>query len=82
MFLSLDHINGGGTKERNMTKIMGGRLYKKLQHEPVNPDLQVLCYNCNFAKGNRESCPHMYMDKVRIALDWKPKETVDKRQRK
>jgi len=81
MFLSIDHIEGGGTRERDVSRIMGGRLYKLLLKKPVDPKLQVLCYNCNFAKGNRETCPHMYMDRVEKALSWKPKETI-KRKRK
>jgi len=81
MFLSIDHIEGGGTAERAKTQVMGGRLYKFLKRKPVDPGLQVLCYNCNFAKGNRDLCPHQYMDRVEEALKWVSKSVV-KRNRK
>lgn len=69
MFLSLDHVNGGGTRERNNTKKVGGGLYKKLRKEPIDPKYQVMCYNCNFGKGDRDRCPHEYMDDVHKALN-------------
>lgn len=68
VFLSLDHIRGGGTEERTKTKKVGGSLYKKLRREPVDDRYQVLCYNCNFAKGDRSDCPHLFMEKVEQAL--------------
>lgn len=81
MFLSLDHIKGGGTKEREQTGMMGKKLYKLLLKTSVDSKYQVLCYNCNLAKGNRKECPHAYMDKVKMALSWEPKKIV-KRDRK
>lgn len=56
-FLSFDHINGGGTKH----KILVGRSDKFLNwiinnHYPQI--LQVLCHNCNQAKGAWGRCPH------------------------
>jgi hypothetical protein len=72
MFLSLDHKDGGGTKERDDSNIMGTRLYRSLRKLPVDPKYQVMCYNCNFAKGDRGICPHHYADKVRAALSWEP----------
>lgn len=72
MFLSLDHVNGGGTKERSEDRLLGGRLYRTLRKLPVDPKYQVMCYNCNFAKGDRGVCPHQYMDRVRSALRWEP----------
>lgn len=63
-FLSIDHINGGGTKHR-----------QKLQKSPTKPaggsvicawiiknnfpsGFQILCHNCNQAKGFYNICPH------------------------
>lgn len=79
MFLSLDHIDGGGTKERSLTGKKGGGLYKKLDKLPVDSRYQVLCYNCNFGKGDRNQCPHMYMKEVQEALNWVPKAPRRKR---
>lgn len=76
VFLSIDHVNGGGTKERTETKKMGGSLYKHLRKLPMDPSLQVLCYNCNLGKGSRTECPHKYMDRVERALNWSPKAAV------
>lgn len=81
MFLSIDHVNGGGTEERGRTRMMGGRLYKFLRKAPVNPLLQVLCYNCNFAKGPRSECPHHNMVAVEKALNWNPKSEVRRRRK-
>lgn len=57
-FLSIDHINGGGHKER-LKYGMGSRgLYIHLRNE--FPDgYQVLCMNCNWGKRmNNGVCPH------------------------
>ena len=80
VFLSIDHINGDGAKERNETQMVSGRLYKFLNKNPVDKKYQVLCYNCNLAKGDRKECPHKYMDKVNEALNWeKPIPQRDRR---
>jgi hypothetical protein len=54
-FLSIDHINGGGNKHR---KEIGGNFYGWLIRNKFPKGFQVLCYNCNFAKGHYEKCPH------------------------
>lgn len=72
MFLSLDHRDGGGTKERKDSRVIGTRLYRSLRKTPVDPKYQVMCYNCNFAKGDRGVCPHQYMERVQAALLWEP----------
>lgn len=54
-FLTIDHIAGGGRKH---TKSINGHFYLWLEknHYPVG--FQVLCMNCNFAKGQLGICPH------------------------
>ena len=50
-FLTIDHTDGGGCKER---RVLGGwqKLYKKLQDENYPRDnYRLLCYNCNCALG-------------------------------
>ena len=58
-FLSLDHKKGDGAKHR---KEIGGStaLYCWLIRKkfPKKVMLQVLCYNCNCAKGFFGTCPH------------------------
>jgi len=58
-FLSIDHIQGGGGAERKM--IGGGNcIYASLNRRnmPGPERYQVLCHNCNQAKGSHGRCPH------------------------
>jgi hypothetical protein len=56
-FLSIDHINGGGTK--HIKEVGGGTgFYRWLIKNNFPAGYQVLCMNCNFAKGKSGCCPH------------------------
>jgi hypothetical protein len=63
-FLTIDHTNGDGAAHRKSVskhRSGGWGLYQWITRDkPVfeGMDLQVLCFNCNCAKGNRECCPH------------------------
>jgi len=58
-FLQLDHVNGGGNKERLMSGGKGGGVLRRLRREGFPPGYQVLCANCNYAKAfNPGGCPH------------------------
>lgn len=53
-FLSIDHINGGGRKDRG-----GFTLYRKLKKLGWPKDeFRLLCFNCNLARGFYSYCPH------------------------
>lgn len=56
-FLSLDHINNDGAAHRrtNPESKALARWARKNNYPPV---IQVLCMNCNFAKGKYGFCPH------------------------
>ena len=54
-FLSLDHINGGGTQHR---RILRKRIESWLVQNNFPEGYQVLCHNCNMAKGYYGKCPH------------------------
>ena len=56
-FLTIDHINGGGTKHRKET---GGGLgfYYWLIRNGFPKEYRTLCMNCNFALGKYKYCPH------------------------
>jgi 5-methylcytosine-specific restriction endonuclease McrA len=56
-FLTIDHINGGGKKHRAE---IGGHSYliHWLQKNNYPEGFQILCYNCNSAKGHYGKCPH------------------------
>lgn len=58
-FLSIDHINGGGKTDRatHGDKNGGMNWYKYLATERPS-HVQVLCHNCNMAKGHYGICPH------------------------
>lgn len=58
-FLSIDHIEGGGNKHRKaIGRGAGGTFYRWIIKEGYPPGYQVLCYNCNLAKGFFGRCPH------------------------
>ena len=56
-FLGIDHENNDGAKHRK--EIGGGsKLYKWLIDNNFPDGFQVLCHNCNLAKGFYGRCPH------------------------
>lgn len=56
-FLCIDHINGGGTKERK-TGLKGSAFYVYLIKNNFPSGHRVLCHNCNFSIGIYGYCPH------------------------
>lgn len=63
MFLCLDHKHGDGSEHREFLKQMrmptgGQHFYKLIVDTGSTDDFQVLCLNCNFAKGKDRICPH------------------------
>ncbi len=63
LFLTMDHKNNDGGKERlALSGRKGGKsssFYMKLRREPVRDDIQVLCFNCNLGRAaNGGVCPH------------------------
>lgn len=58
-FLSIDHINGGGKKDRKDRgcETSGNKWYRLLLKQHFD-HIQILCYNCNMAKGHYGQCPH------------------------
>ena len=60
VFLTIDHINGGGTQHvKNEVK---GEIYPWIVRHGYPEGFQVLCYNCNCAKRDKKHCPHENMD--------------------
>jgi hypothetical protein len=57
-FLSLDHKNGGGTKHRNELGLRGSGIWAWAKRHGFPDMFQVLCHNCNQAKGYYGFCPH------------------------
>ena len=62
-FLTIDHIDGGGNKHRKLIGIAGGHnFYYWLKRNNYPEGYQVLCMNCNHAKGIFGICPHQNSD--------------------
>ncbi len=61
-FLTLDHVNSDGAAHRKaLLSAPGGNRWRKLIRLgfPMDPPLQVLCFNCNFGRQNNQGvCPH------------------------
>lgn len=66
-FLAIDHINGGGNIERKREHTT--KIYSFLKRKNYPDGYQILCHNCNMAKGLYGLCPHK-----RIHIDSKPLE--------
>lgn len=55
-FLSIDHINGGGTQHRK--SLLNAPIVRYLIANNFPKGYQVLCHNCNYAKHFYGQCPH------------------------
>ena len=64
--LQLDHINGGGSRHYKKLKAEGQTLHSWLIKKKLPPGFQVLCHNCNFAKGHYDGCPHENLQEVMV----------------
>ena len=58
-FLEVDHIHGDGRKQRRKLRKVYGNFYNWIIKNDFPEGLQVLCANCNRAKGqtNKRFCP-------------------------
>jgi predicted restriction endonuclease len=65
-FLTLDHINGGGTKHRKEIGFGTKPLYMWLIKHNFPPEFQTLCMNCQFGKRYGHICPHQLMKKLEV----------------
>lgn len=58
-FLTIDHINGNGNKQRRDNNICGGSgFYRWLIKNNYPKEFRTLCINCNFSLGKYGYCPH------------------------
>ncbi len=57
-FLSIDHVDGGGTEHRKKVGVTGQGFYRFIVKNGSDYPLQVLCYNCNLATKDGLVCPH------------------------
>ena len=57
MFLTLDHVNNGGTRHRR--RVSNIKIFFSLRRRGYPPGFQVLCSNCNHGRHrNGGECPH------------------------
>lgn len=54
-FLTIDHVDGGGSNHRREIKI---NMYHWLKKNGFPTGYRILCYNCNMAIGVHGICPH------------------------
>lgn len=58
-FLTIDHPNGGGCKQRKELGLRSGQnFYRWLIKNNYPEGYQVLCWNCNCGKDKSGLCPH------------------------
>jgi hypothetical protein len=62
--LCLDHINGGGTRQRRETGKHGSTFYAQLRRDGYPSGFRILCYSCNHSFGAYGYCPHQAQDIV------------------
>jgi hypothetical protein len=70
-FLSIDHKNGGGKFDRiaHGCREGGVNWYRYLLNEhPAH--VQILCHNCNMAKGHYGICPHQSQREQSKETSW------------
>lgn len=64
-FLTLDHINGHGTKQRERIRRGGHSFCAYLRTRGYPPGFRVLCFNCNCAR-RLGPCPHERLKNVAV----------------
>lgn len=58
MFLSLDHVNGGGAEHRREVGSSSYKVYRDVIRQGFPAKFRILCFNCNMAMGFYGFCPH------------------------
>jgi hypothetical protein len=61
-FLTIDHKDNDGAAHRK--EVDGATLYRWLMKQGYPANFQILCMNCNWAKGRYGECPH---NRLRLA---------------
>lgn len=57
-FLTIDHINGGGTKHRKKLGTWASNFYRWIWSNNFPGGFRILCSNCNSSLGTHGYCPH------------------------
>lgn len=60
MFLTIDHIDNDGGKQRKEKNLLGAKFYRWIIKNDYPKNLRIMCYNCNSGRyRNGGVCPHM-----------------------
>jgi hypothetical protein len=57
-FLSIDHVDGNGSKYNREMGFSGSQFYRWLRQNNYPDGFQVLCFNCNCGKGTYSVSPY------------------------
>jgi hypothetical protein len=57
-FLTVDHVNNDGAKERKSVGRNNETIFRKIIRLNFPPEYQLLCFNCNCARFIHGVCPH------------------------
>lgn len=57
-FLTIDHVNGDGAVHKRAIGRDSRKMYQWVKNNNYPDAIQILCYNCNCAKGVYGTCPH------------------------
>lgn len=69
--LSIDHINGGGSRQRNENKLRSSSsFYAWLKKRGFPTGYQTLCMNCNWIKRFERGEHNAYMEYSVEPIDW------------
>jgi len=58
--LTIDHVYGRKNIPADEAKLDGGKLRSLLKKKNYPKDYQVLCFNCNAAKSDKDTCPGLH----------------------
>ena len=69
-FLTIDHVNNDGASRRreNLHRESGRTLMRRIIRMNYPPEYQILCQNCNTAKGIYGVCPHSKEQRIQAPL--------------
>ena len=66
LFLTFDHIVPIRRADRRSGRDSGHGMVLKLRKTGYPKDFQILCFNCNHAKGVESECPHTRLIKEKL----------------
>ncbi len=63
-FLSMDHINGDGYRDRRLGD--GDHIWNRIKRDNYPDTFQILCFNCHMARAHYGYCPHEMLNNRRL----------------